>query len=64
MTEPRNPSDSVFGRWRERRRAKRQQSLEREYHAQERLSPTTAAYTDADNHARRASSSPGGNSGM
>lgn len=53
MTKPQQPAAGRFARWREHRRAKRQQALEREYFDNERLSPTTRAYTSADNHARR-----------
>ena len=63
MTEDGKGSDGLFARWRERRRAKRQQALEREYFEDERLSPTTRAYTNADNHARRWTSFLGGGSG-
>lgn len=63
MTEDRKPSDGWFARWREQRRAKRQEALEREYHHEERLRTTTRAYTDADNHARRWTSFLGGGSG-
>jgi hypothetical protein len=42
-----------WARWREHRRARRQQALERAYLQQDRLRADTAAYVDADNHARR-----------
>jgi hypothetical protein len=42
-----------FARWREHRRAKRQEALESEHSQDERLNPTTRAYTDADNYVRR-----------
>lgn len=60
MTERDTPSLAWFARWREHRRAKRQQALEREHFQDERLSPMTRAYTDADNHARRWTSFLGG----
>ena len=60
MTEQQPARNGPLTRWRERRRAKRQQALERAYFQQERLSPTTHAYTDADNHARRWTSFLGG----
>lgn len=60
MTEQRGGADGRLVRWRERRRAKRQQAIEREYFEEERLSPTTRAYTSADNHARRWTSFLGG----
>ena len=63
MTEDGKGSDDLFARWREHRRAKRQRALEREYFEDERLSPTTRAYTDRDNHARRWTSFLGGGSG-
>jgi len=53
MTE-RNAPDGWVARWREHRRAKRQQALERQYFEQERANPSTSAYASADNHARRA----------
>ena len=60
MTEQQPATNGPLARWRERRQAERQQTLEREYFQQERLSPTTRAYTDADNHARRWTSFLGG----
>ncbi len=60
MTEQRGGADGRLARWCERRRAKRQQAIEREYFEEERLSPTTRAYTSADNHARRWTSFLGG----
>jgi hypothetical protein len=63
MTDDGKGSDGLFARWREHRRAKRQRALEREYFEDERLSPTTRAYTDGDNHARRWTSFLGGGSG-
>lgn len=54
---------STIARWRERRRVKRQAALEREFHQQDRLNPTTAAYTNADNHARRWTSFLGSDGG-
>ncbi|MCA1678789.1 MAG: hypothetical protein LC777_07495 [Actinobacteria bacterium] len=48
-----------WARWHEHRRARRQRALEREY-LRERLDPSTRAYTDADNHARRWTSFYGG----
>jgi hypothetical protein len=60
MTDQRRTPHGWFARWREHRRVKRQEAIEREYHAPERLSATTRAYTDADNHARRWSSYLGG----
>ena len=62
MTEDRNAQASWFARWREHRRARRQQAIERQY-IKERLNPTTRAYTDADNHARRWTSFLGGGGG-
>jgi hypothetical protein len=53
MSAPGKKAPSAIARWRERRRAKHQAALEREFHQQDRLDPTTAAYTSADNHARR-----------
>jgi hypothetical protein len=63
MTQQRHATDGWITRLRERRRAKRQQALEREYHDHERLDPSTRAYTDADNHARRWTSFFGGGGG-
>lgn len=63
MTEQPQHTDGPMARWRERRRAKRQHALEREFHQQERLDPSTRAYTDADNHARRWTSYFGGGGG-
>jgi len=60
MTESHPTPDNPLTRWRDRRRAKRQAALEREFHQDERLDPSTRAYTDADNHARRWSSYLGG----
>ncbi len=62
MTEKRGVANGWWARWREHRRAKRQQALERAY-VQERLDPTTGAYVDADNHARRWTSFLGGGGG-
>ena len=62
MTEQQQGPTGVVARWREHRRAKRQAALERQHHEQERLDPTTRAYTDADNHARRWTSFFGGGS--
>ena len=53
MSAPGKKAPSTIGRWRKRRRSKHQAALEREFHQQDRLDPTTAAYTSADNHARR-----------
>ena len=64
MTDQRPAPHGWFARWREHRRAERQQAIEREYHDPERLSSTTRAYTDADNRARRTSSYLGGGGGM
>ena len=52
MTE-RHTHENHLTRWRERRSAKRQEALEREFHQQDRLDPSTRAYASADNHARR-----------
>jgi hypothetical protein len=60
MTDREPASDSAVTRWRERRRVKRQEALEREFHHDERLDPSTRAYTNADNHARRWTSFLGG----
>lgn len=60
MTEQRNATDGWLARWREHRRAKRQQALERQYFEQERARPETSAYASADNHARRVSAYTGG----
>ncbi len=62
MTEQKATTGRL-ARWRQRRRAKRQIALEREHFQHERLSPTTRAYTDADNHARRWTSFLGGGGG-
>lgn len=43
MTE-RHTHDNRLTRWRERRSAKRQAALEREFHQQDRLDPSTRAY--------------------
>lgn len=61
--EQQDRTDSAWARWRKRRRAKRQMAIEREYHEPDRLAPTTRAYTDADNHARRWTSYLGGGGG-
>jgi hypothetical protein len=61
--EQRDRTDSAWTRWRERRRVKRQMAIEREYHEPDRLDPTTRAYADADNHARRWTSYLGGGGG-
>ncbi len=63
MTEPDRATEGRFARWRERRRMKRQEAREREYFEDNRLRPTTRAYTDADNHARRWTSFLGGGGG-
>jgi hypothetical protein len=60
MTEQQEATGGWFARWREHRRAKRQLALEREHHESERLDPSTRAYTDGDNHARRWTSFLGG----
>ena len=60
MTDRQPADDSALTRWRDRRRAKRQEALEREFHQDERLDPSTRAYSSADNHARRWSSYLGG----
>ncbi len=60
MSTTHQAREGRLARWRERRRTKRQQALEREYFEQERLNPTTRAYTGADNHARRWTSFLGG----
>jgi len=53
VTERRPTSQSWFTRWREHRRAKRQQALERRYHETERLDPCAPAYPGADNNGGR-----------
>jgi hypothetical protein len=53
MSAPGKNAASTIARWRERRGAKHQAALEREFHQQDRLDPTTTAYTRADNHVRR-----------
>jgi hypothetical protein len=60
MTEHRGATNRWFARWREQRRVKRQQAIERRYADEDRLNPTPRAYTDADNHARRWTSFLGG----
>jgi len=60
MTEQRDSNRGWFSRWREHRRAKRQQALERQFVEPDRLRASTRAYTDADNHARRWTSFLGG----
>jgi hypothetical protein len=60
MTEHEAANESRWARRRERRRVKRQQALELEFHQAERLDPGTRAYTDADHHARRWSAYLGG----
>ena len=60
MTEHREANESRWARRRERRRVRRQEALELEFHLAERLDPGTRAYTDGDNHARRWSSYFGG----
>ena len=44
---------SWFTRWREHRRAKRQQALERAFYETQRLDPSARAYTGADNNGGR-----------
>lgn len=61
--EQQDKTDSAWARWRERRRAKRQMAIERGHSEPDRLDPTTRAYTDADNHARRWTSYLGGGGG-
>ena len=63
MTDRQPADDSALTRWRDRRRAKRQEALEREFHQDERLDPSTRAYSSADNHARRWTSYLGGGDG-
>jgi hypothetical protein len=63
MTEHRPTTQSWFTRWRERRRVKRQQALERAYHETERLDPSIRAYTGADNNGGRWTSFLGGRGG-
>lgn len=60
MTRSKLAADRGLTRWLARRRAKRQEALEREFHRDERLDPSTRAYTNADNHARRWTSFLGG----
>ncbi|CAN5618282.1 hypothetical protein BH20ACT17_BH20ACT17_13050 [soil metagenome] len=60
MTEQRDAADGWFARWREHRRDKRQQALERRYFEDERANPTTSAYVSAENHARRVDAYTGG----
>jgi hypothetical protein len=45
----RDGTASAWTRWRERRRVKRRVTIEREYHATNRLDATTRACSDADN---------------
>jgi len=51
MSEPRQTQDTPVGRWRERRRAKRQQRLERRFYAERASRPAqdgiyhSSAYT-------------------
>lgn len=46
MTDRQPADDSALTRWRDRRRAKRQEALEREFHQDERLDPSTRAYSN------------------
>ncbi len=63
MSEQRSTPANLWSRWRQHRRARRQAAIEREEHQPDRLDPTTRAYTDADNHARRWTSFLGGGGG-
>jgi hypothetical protein len=64
MTEQHTAPHGWLARWRERRRAKRQQALERRYFEHEQADPATSAYVSADNHARRADAYTGGDMGI
>ena len=44
MTEPQNTERSWFARWREHRRANRQQAIERKYFERERARSSGGAY--------------------
>jgi hypothetical protein len=59
MTDNRK-SQRPLVRWRERRRAKRQEALEREHFKNERLDPSTRAFVDGEHSARFNSWTSGG----
>ncbi len=61
MTQPEQAPQRPLARWRERRRAKRQEAREREEFA--RRDPTALAYTDGENRARRFASYGSGGGG-
>ncbi len=50
MTEPQNTKRGWFARWREHRRANRQQAIEREYFERERARSSGGAYSTSSGY--------------